>query len=53
MSGFDAAAVDASFSPMADGRWRTNLLMSFGHGDVNALRDHGPRLPFSDCAIFL
>lgn len=51
MSGFDAAAVDASFFP--DGRWRTNLLINLGHGEANALRDRGPRLSFNDCAIFI
>jgi 3-hydroxypropanoate dehydrogenase len=51
MSGFDAAAVDACFFP--DGRWRANLLVNLGYGEVTGLRSRGPRLSFNDCAILL
>lgn len=44
LSGFDAAQVDATFSP--DGRWRTTFLVNLGYGDATALFPRQPRLPF-------
>ena len=46
MSGFDAAAVDATF--FADGRWRSNFLVNLGYGDPQSPSARGPRLPFAE-----
>jgi 3-hydroxypropanoate dehydrogenase len=50
MSGFDNAKVDAEFFP--DGRYKSNFLVSLGHGDPTKLHPRLPRLEFDEvCAI--
>jgi len=46
MSGFDNAAVDASF--FADTGWKSNFLINLGHGDTTGLYPRNPRLPFEE-----
>ena len=50
MSGFDNAKVDAEFFP--DGRWKSNFLCNFGHGEPSKLRPRNPRPSFEEaCRI--
>ncbi len=50
MSGFDNAKVDAEFFP--DGRFKSNFLVSLGHGDPSKLQPRLPRLEFHEvCTI--
>lgn len=51
MSGFDAAAVDAEF--FADGRWRSNILVTLGHADGPPPRPRAPRLDWSTAVVVL
>ncbi|UXY16877.1 malonic semialdehyde reductase [Chitiniphilus purpureus] len=44
MSGFDAAALDATF--FAGTQWRSNFLVNLGYGQQEALHPRNPRLPF-------
>jgi len=51
MSGFNAAAVDATFFP--DGRFRSNFLVNIGVADPTKYFARGPRLAFSTAAQIL
>ena len=48
MSGFDHAAVDASYFAGTD--IKANFLCNLGYGEPSALMQRLPRLPFDDCA---
>jgi 3-hydroxypropanoate dehydrogenase len=50
MAGFDAAALDAEFSP--DGRWKSVLVVNIGHPGVEPWFDRLPRLDHSDVVRF-
>ncbi len=49
MSGFDKAAVDASF--FAGTTWKSNFLINLGHGDPSKLFGRLPRLEFEDACL--
>src|ERR1700710_657223 len=46
MSGFDNAKVDAAFFPYNG--WRSNFLVTLGHGDPAGLFSRSPRLSFDE-----
>ncbi|WP_420841445.1 nitroreductase family protein [Erwinia endophytica] len=50
MSGFDRAAVDATF--FAENVWKSNLLINIGYGCPDKVDDRLPRLPFADACTF-
>ena len=51
MSGFDNGKVDAEFM-LATG-WRSNFLVSMGHGDASKLHPRSPRLEFDEACRLL
>ena len=51
MSGFDNAKVDAEFFP--DGRFKSNFLINFGHGDPSKLFGRSPRFDFAEVCQLL
>jgi 3-hydroxypropanoate dehydrogenase len=51
MSGFDRAKVDEAF--LADRGWKSNFLVSLGHGDPSGLFARSPRLGFDEACVLL
>lgn len=51
MGGIDRPAVDGEF--FAGTSWRSNLIISIGHGDPEAVRPRAPRLPFEEACQIL
>ncbi len=51
MSGFDRAKVDEAF--LADRGWKSNFLVSLGHGDPSGLFSRSPRLGFDEACVLL
>ncbi len=51
MSGFDNAAVDAEF--LIGRGWRSNFLVSLGHGDPSVLFPRSPRFEFDEACVLL
>ncbi len=51
MSGFDNGKVDAEF--MYATGWKSNFLVSLGHGDATALHPRAPRLDFDEACRML
>jgi 3-hydroxypropanoate dehydrogenase len=51
MSGFDRAKVDETF--LADRGWKSNFLVSLGHGDPAGLYPRSPRFTFDEACVLL
>jgi 3-hydroxypropanoate dehydrogenase len=51
MHGFDAAKVNAQFSP--DGKWKANFLIKLRYGDPGKLHPRNPRLAFEEAVKVL
>lgn len=49
MSGFDRASVDAAF--FAESGWKSNFLISIGHGDPSHAKPRLPRLAFEQACL--
>ena len=48
MAGFEREKVDAAFFP--DGKWKTQLLINLGYGDITKVFPRLPRLSFEEAA---
>ena len=51
MSGFDKMKVDQLF--LADHGWKSNFLVSLGHGTAEDAHERAPRLDFSDACLLV